>query len=132
MTRSRQSGFVLLFVMVLIGWLGVAIVVLSDACGTMVFSARGEYLEACTRNLTASARAWAEHHSRGIGGAAVRDRRLDVGDLAVRDASVVVSIASSDGKAREVQVGTRCRRGKQTLRRRGTHLVGPGPKGAVE
>jgi hypothetical protein len=117
MKRRRQQGFVLILVIMAIIVFGIELFVLSGIANTMQFESNAAYLNACRRNLLASGLVWARENIRKKDGE-IFDKtiQLDVDKMNVRGSVLNVMIHRlSDGQA-EVQIGTSCSSGRQTLK----------------
>ena len=114
--RARR-GVLLIYVLVIVAALGAAAAVLTDACASLAFEARETYLDACARNLAASAAAWADRN-----GAAVpaEGRELDVSALGVPGARLSVAPAAAPGR---VEIRLSCRHGKRIVTGRVTRFA---------
>ncbi len=109
MNRTRRKGFLLFYVLAIVVLVGGAVVILTDACTTMVFETREMHLDACARNLAASGAAWA----RRANAAGPLDRALDANALAAPDAALRVRLHD-----RDVSVEASCRQGRRIRKRR--------------
>ena len=109
MNCRRRKGFLLFCVLGLAVLIGGAVVVLTDACTTMVFETREMHLDACARNLAASGLVWA----RRARAAGPLDRPLDANALAAPDAALRVRL-----RDRDVSVEASCRQGRRLCKRR--------------
>jgi len=124
MKKTRQNGFVLVFVIVAIAVIGIQMAVLADIAKTMQSQSQNAYLKACNRNLLASGLLWAEknvheNHSEILN----KTIQLDVSKLNIHDSELNVKINVASDETAEVQIETSCRRGRQTLRETGKYKI---------
>ena len=89
MKNSKNKGFVLLLVIMLIAMIGIIVSVLTEASNTMVFQSNKTYLRACERNLIASGLAWSKINLQKESGD-IPDKmiELDVTDMNIRGSSL--------------------------------------------
>ena len=124
MKNSKNKGFVLILVIMLIGLIGIIVSVLTEASNTMVFQSNKTYLRACERNLIASGLAWSkinlQKESGDISGKMIE---LDVTDMNIRGSSLTVNTGSPAQTQPHVQIRTSCSRGRQTLRSDRTYTI---------
>jgi hypothetical protein len=122
MKKIRQSGFVLLLVIMIVAVIGIEMFVLAGGSNTMLYQADAAYLEAVQQNLIASGLSWAEHKVKSENQqAAGKTVELDISSMKVRDGTLSVTILAPEGKEPQVQVGTSCSRARQTLRHTGKY-----------
>jgi Tfp pilus assembly protein PilV len=124
MKKTRQSGFVLILVIVAIAVIGVQMFALSGIANTMQFESNAAYLKASQRNLLASGLVWARENAKNKRGE-IFDKmiQLDVSKMKIRDSALNVTIHRiSDGQA-EVQIDTSCSRGGRTLKGAGKYGI---------
>ena len=116
MKNSKNKGFVLILVIMLIGLIGIIVSVLTEASNTMVFQSNKTYLRACERNLIASGLAWSkinlQKESGDIPGKMIE---LDVTEMNIRGSSLTINPGSPAETRPQVQIRTSCSRGRQTL-----------------
>ncbi len=117
---ARRRGVAILYVLLILVWVGAAMTLLADASGSLAFQTRREYVEACSGDLQASAAAWADLHPD-----APRDRpvSLDTADLSAPQPAIEI-VPADDGA---VRIRTRCRKGRWAVRR---ELARPRPAAA--
>jgi hypothetical protein len=114
MRSVRRKGFLMLYVLVLIALLAAAMILLADASGSMAHETRRQYLQACERNLAASALAWVAKN--GIPEEA--SKRLDVEALSIPEAQVEVEAPLASETPATFCLRVSCGEGIGTLRRR--------------
>ena len=112
MTRQRSGGYALLLAICAISLAGAALFVLACGSRSLLLDADQAYLEACTRNLRASAAAWAQQNA-GDAAKSTAGMVIDVERLDIPDGSVRI-FADATGT---MTVETQCRRGRLTMRR---------------
>ncbi|MHC4477758.1 MAG: hypothetical protein ACYTEL_19105 [Planctomycetota bacterium] len=121
---SARKGFALVTVVVLIAGMGAALFVLAGIGNTVLFESDTAYLQACERNLIASALAWARNNIKtqnkeSFGKTVV----LDAEKMGIHEASLSVTIdMATEGKA-EVRISTRCSRRRRTFRHSGKYKI---------
>lgn len=117
MSPVRNNGFVLVLVITVIALIGVIMFVLTASANDLQFQSNRAYLQAAERNLTASGLAWAKCN---VGDSKTRisdgPTSLDVSDLNVRASSLAVAVRGPGDEQIEVEIGTSCTRGRQTLK----------------
>ena len=126
MNRMKRNGSAIVLALVAVSLVGSAVAILSASSSEMVFDANRAYLEACSRNLAASALAWAHHHRRRP--AASRpagEVPLDVEDLEIPNASLRVALTPLKGDCVGVRIASQCRRSRLPLNRQHTYRLGP-------
>ena len=127
--RTRQNGFVFIFVVMVIALIGTEIFVLTGVANTMLFETDTAYLRACQRNLVISGLAWAKRNIRNQS-AETFNRTTDLdatgphfarfGEMGapymdVQAASLSVTIVIPADKQAEVQIDTSCTCKRRTL-----------------
>ena len=119
--RARSRGFGMIFVLVVVAWVGAAMYVLTDVCATMDFATREILVSARGRNMAASALAWARLAGRD-GRLPERDRQLDASALGGADDTLSVSVAATGPGLHEATIRTQCRNGR-VYRKRETRFA---------
>jgi len=109
--KTRQNGFVMVFVIVILALVGIYMIVLTSDANTFLFQADHAYLKACEQNLTASGLAWAR---KNIDNTKTTTGAFELDTAAMNIRGAVISINVSPG-ATQVQVSTSCSRARQTL-----------------
>lgn len=114
MKRAKQNGFVLIVVVMLLSLFAMASFILTTSSVTMAYESTTAALQAQSRNLTASAIAWAEHNAKKLN--QLEDGmtlRLDVSNMKAPQATCdITAIKPENGKS-EIKINTRCTRGKR-------------------
>ncbi|MCJ7728788.1 MAG: hypothetical protein MUO27_02750 [Sedimentisphaerales bacterium] len=112
--KTRQNGFVLIFVIVVLALIGMYMIVLTGDSNTIIFQANRAYLEACKQNLAASGLIWAKKN--------VDDAKpttgvfeLDAAAMNIRGAVLSVTVSPEENRASQVRVRASCSRARQTL-----------------
>ena len=124
MKKVRQSGFVLILVIVAIAVIGIQMAVLGDIANTMQFQSQNAYLKACERNLQASSLVWAKENALKKSGEIFNKTiQLDVSELNIRDSDLKVTIRIESDEEAEVQIDTSCSRSRQTLKETGKYRI---------
>jgi hypothetical protein len=118
MTRPRATGFVLVLVIAVIALTGTALLVLTIATNTMIFESRRMYLDACSRNLSASGLAWAGRNVPQIDPKRLaKGKKLPTDAMEIPGGELKVATGKTDGKRVEVRISTVCSSGRHTVRR---------------
>lgn len=126
MKKTRQNGFILIFVIVSIALIGAVMFVLTDDSNTMLFQSDRAYLRAVQRDLVASGLAWARH--------SIKTQRtdtfnkpveLDITNLNTRGSALSVTIDAAADRKPQVQIDASCTRARRTLTTRDKYQVDP-------
>lgn len=123
MSETRRRGFILVYVIMLLGLTAVVMLVLTEGSNTMLFQADAAYLQAADRNLAASGLAWARQQA-GEDEPATTDGpvSLDTTSLGDDRVSLAVEIARRDN-ATECRIETSVTKGRQSLTNSRWHTV---------
>lgn len=103
--RSRRA-FMMIWAMAVLTLVGTATTIFALTCRTLLVESNQARVEAASRNLTASAMAWARHNRKSLKGDTVVE--LDVEKLQVNDGELRVV----GGEAGSVRIALRCRSGR--------------------
>lgn len=115
MNGKRRYGFILTFVIVLVGLVGVVMFVLTGGSNAMLFEADAAYVQAVDRNLAASGLAWARHQvARGETPVPNQPVSLDTDFPGARQANLTVQFAERDAAVR-CRIETSVAKGRQSL-----------------
>jgi len=115
MKGTRRCGFILTFVIVLIGLVGVVMFVLTGGSNTMLFEADAAYVQAVDRNLAASGLAWARRRAaQGEGPMPNEPVSLEMDFPGARQANLTVQFAQQDAAVR-CRIETSVTKGRQSL-----------------
>jgi uncharacterized membrane protein (Fun14 family) len=112
--KTRQNGFVMVFVIVILALVGIYMIVLTNDANTFLFQADHAYLVACEQNLTASGLAWAKKNIDSTKTPA-GTFELDAAAMNIRGAVISINVSPGKKGASQVQVSTSCNRARQTL-----------------
>lgn len=112
--KTRQNGFIMVFVIVILTLIGMYMIVLTGDANTLLFQADIAYLEACEQNLTASSLAWAEKNIDNTM-APTGAFELDAAAMNIRGAVISINVSPEKNGASQVQISTSCSRARQTL-----------------
>jgi len=124
MKKTRQNGFILIFVIVSIALIGAVMFVLTDDSNTMLFQSDRAYLRAVQRNLAASGLAWARHNIKNTPAESLdKTVNLDAGELNLPGAALAVTIAAPAGK--KTQIITSVTRKRRTLKSQDEYALAP-------
>ncbi|RKY12253.1 MAG: hypothetical protein DRP65_01855 [Planctomycetota bacterium] len=118
MKQAKQNGFTMFVVVLFIWFFGMALFVLSAASRTMVVETNRMALEAVSRNLESSGRAWVRQNKQVLKG---REKgfavKLNVDDLGGRSALCEVVVGKAEGENVGFTISASCRKGRWTLER---------------
>jgi hypothetical protein len=106
--NAGRNGFVMLFVIAVLGLIGIYMIILASESNAIIFQADRAYLEACRQNLTSSGLAWAKKNVNAPAG----DVSLDTADMNIKKAALNVVLQK---KSPQIEISTSCSRGRQTL-----------------
>ena len=124
MKHAERSGYTIILAITAVALVSVAVVVLADTSDTLMFDSNLSYLQACDRNLSASALAWAGKHqeklrdsepSKGI--------QLDVTQLEIPAGNLKVAALKAGKKDLSLQIDIQCGRNKIKLKRTHNYLI---------
>ena len=117
MKKTRQKGFALVLVITALAIIGLEMHVLSSGANTMLYQSNRAYLEACKRNLIASAQAWAKLNIRNNNiDTFEKTVELNIAKLNIKDSSLTVTISVPTDKEPQAQINTSCSRSRQTFK----------------
>ena len=123
-TRTRQNGFVLLLVAMIMMLIGTEMLVLTGLAKIMLSESNIAYLQAAERNLAASGLAWAERNVKSQGRESCdQSIELDVRNLNIRGSTLSVTTGIRTDKEAEVQINTSCSRGKRTFKQHNKYHI---------
>jgi hypothetical protein len=124
MKRKKNNGFVLMFVITTLVLMVAMIAVLGNMSRAFVLETNTTYLEACSRNLSASGLAWAKYAIKNKN-PTLSDGRipLDVNDMKMPHATLSLDIHASHAGKEEVTVHTSVSRNNQRQRKETMYLV---------
>jgi hypothetical protein len=106
--NAGRNGFVMLFVIAILGLIGIYMIILAGESNALIFQADNAYLEACRQNLTASGLAWAKKNVN----VPPSDVSLDTADMNIKKAALNVALQK---KSSQIEITTSCTRGRQTI-----------------
>ena len=126
MRHPTPHGFVLILAIVAVGLVAASLLILAGLANAILFDANQEYLQACNRNLTASALAWAQHNRDKISDASGTGKiELDVSCLNVTDGYLHITLLEPQKRAARLQISTECRREAMKLKRSDIYSLRP-------
>jgi type II secretory pathway pseudopilin PulG len=126
MKKTRQNGFILIYVIVSIALIGAVMFVLTDDSNTMLFQSDRAYLRAVQRNLVASGLTWARHSIKSQRTEAFnKPAELDITNLNTRGSALTVTIDAPADRKPQVQIDTSCTRARRTLTSRDKYEINP-------
>ncbi|MDI9431695.1 MAG: hypothetical protein QM570_08260 [Planctomycetota bacterium] len=116
MSEARRSGFILVYVIMLLAITAVVMLVLTEGSNTMLFQADAAYLQALDRNLAASGLAWARHQAtKGEPMATDGPVSLDTKLLGDGRVSMAVEITKRAGDGTDCRIETSVAKGRQSI-----------------
>ena len=118
--RAEHAGFVLVFVVMIMGLVAVEMFVLTGISNTISFEADTAYLEACRENLTLSGLALAQAKPTDLGGEGID---LDISELGIKKAKLSLGIIKTHDGPNQAYINASCSRGRQTLRNRKSYPI---------
>jgi len=122
MNRGNSKGFSLLIAVACISLAAGTLYVLAATADSLMVDADRDCIEACSRNLSASAAAWARQNADTLAAAGEGGIALDAALLEIPHASLHVAAAGHGA----VEVQIECRRGRATCRRTATFAPAEG------
>ena len=125
MKRARRNGFTILLALMCLSLVGAAVVILAATSRDLLFESDRAYVEAYSRNLTASALTWADVNRKKIEDMSEgKELRLDVEGLDIPDASLRLAPLQVTDEGVKVGIAIECRRNKTDLKRSNTYITG--------
>lgn len=118
MNCKKQNGFALIVVIMTLSLMGAMLVVLGNMSRTFVFETNTAYLEACSRNLSASGLAWAKYHVKNQRGFTDGRIPLDVNDMKIPHATLHLDIVPPATGKKQVSISTSVSRGRQHIHKK--------------
>jgi uncharacterized membrane protein (Fun14 family) len=112
--KTRQNGFVLIFVIVVLALIGMYMIVLTGDSNTIIFQTNRAYLEACKQNLTASGLIWAKKNVDNTK-PATGVFELDAAAMNIRGVVLNVTVSPGKNRALQVRITASCSRARQTV-----------------
>ena len=126
MKKTRQNGFILIYVIVSIALIAAVMFVLTDDSNTMLFQSDRAYLRAVQRNLVASGLTWARHSIKSQRTEAFnKPVELDITSLNIRGSALTVAIDAAADRKPQVQIDASCTRARRTLTSRDKYEIQP-------
>jgi len=113
----KNSGFIMLLVIMAIAAVGVVMFVLAEDANTMIFQSDTARLRAAQRNAAASALAWARHNLKDTPAESLdKTVDLDTAELNIPAAALAVTITAAPGKNPQAKITTSVARSRRTLK----------------
>ncbi len=112
---NSRAGFVLVFVIILIGLVGLEMFVLTSGSNTISQQSDRALLQAVEENLVASALAWAKVNVGRESVSTGQEVSLAVGEAGAREHELKVVVESVGKQSARVRVETLCRTAKLKL-----------------
>jgi hypothetical protein len=124
MKHRKHNGFVLMFVITTLVLMGAMLAVLGSMSHTFVFETNTAYLEACSRNLSASGLAWAKYATKNKS-STLSDGRipLDVNDMKIPHAALSLDISAGQDGMKEITAHTSVSRNGRRCRNDTTYRI---------
>ena len=124
MKQAERNGFAIILAVAAVALVGAAVLLLADMSDTLMFDSDLAYLQACNRNLSASALAWARQNQDKLRDSGPSERiQLDVERLGIPAGNLNVAPLKDREKVLRVQIDTQCGRNKMKLERTCNYLV---------
>ncbi len=124
MKQAQRSGYAIILAVAAVALVGAAVFVLADTSDTLMFESNITYLQACNRNLSASALAWARQNQDKLRDSGPSEGiQLDVERLEIPAGNLKVAPLKARGKGLRVQIDTQCGRNKLKLKRTCNYLI---------
>ena len=113
----KNSGFIMVLVIMAIAAVGMVMFVLAADANTMIFQSDTACLRAAQRNATASALVWARHSIKNTPAESLdKTVYLDAGELNVPGTALAVTITAPPGKDPQAKITTSVARKRRTLK----------------
>ena len=124
MNVDNKNGYAIILALVATALISCALVVLMDTSTSLLFDSNQEHVQAWSRNLSASALAWAQlNRDRQRKPDPDRKTELDVEHLSIPAGRLhIIWLQPSDQLAR-VSIETECRRGKLAVKRSDSYFL---------
>ena len=124
MKQAQRSGFAIILAVAAVALVGAAVLLLADMSDTLMFDSDLAYLQACNRNLSASALAWARQNQDKLRDSGPSEGiQLDVERLGIPAGNLNVAPLKDREKGLRVQIDTQCGRNKMKLERTCNYLI---------
>ena len=124
MKQAQRNGYAIILAVAAVALVGAAVFVLADTSDTLMFDSDLAYLQACNRNLSASALAWASQNQDKLRDSGRSEGiQLDVERLEIPAGNLNVAPLKAREKGLSVQIDTQCGRNKMKLERTCNYLV---------
>jgi hypothetical protein len=112
--KSRQSGFIMLVIIVILAMIGMYMIVLTSDSNILGFQADRAYLEACQQNLTASGLNWTKKNI-DTSKMATGPIELGTSDMGIKNAVLRVKLITTENGKSQVEIETSCSKARQRL-----------------
>ena len=124
MKKTREKGFILILVVLLIELIAIIVYILTSQAQTILYQANSMHLQACERNLIASGKAWTKINlPKDSGDISGKMIELDVTEMNIRRSSLNVKLSIPAETGPQVQIRTSCSRGRKTLTSDQTYTI---------
>ena len=130
--RTTKRAFVLVYVIALIGIIGVTMGSLTMGLRMTLIQTNRFHLAAIEHNLSMSALAWSQHSLSAPASIllqhdpnAISPISLDANSLSSRPCSITIHPSRSDGDALILHVNTSCTYGRKTLEKSQAYTISP-------
>ncbi len=121
--RRLRKGSTIVIALLALSLVATGLFLLGQGANTMMFNSNRAYVEACSRNLTASALAWAQQNRSTLAREGQQaEITLDVERLEVPNGHLGIILERPDAKSMKIEINTKCRRGRMAVERSQTHL----------
>ena len=125
MKKQKQSGFVLVLIIVFISLFGLLMIAMSGMSKTMMYESIDAKLQVANKNLVSSALAWAKQNIKNMSlNQEPLTVQLDVSDLEVSQATCQITFYKLDDDTDiEVEIDTTCNSGRHHLKRKARFIL---------
>lgn len=124
MKRPKQNGFMIIIALMILMLVSGAIAILSLSSNDLLFDSNRAYMDACTRNLSASGLAWVrENQNRPKNSRREGQVDLPVEPLGISDGHLQVIWGPSAEKPATVQIDIKYRKRRMTTNRSKIYLL---------
>ncbi len=124
MRQLQRNGYVIILSVVAIALVGAALLILAGLANSLLFDANQAHVQACNRNLVASALAWAQHNRDRISDSSETERiQLDIHQLNIPDGDLRITLLEPRKESPKLQIHTECRREAMKLKRSDIYLI---------
>ena len=122
MRNHQKKGLTLIIVLLVLALVGVAIFILAEISRSIIFESNMAYVQACKRNMTASALVWASKNHKDL---TVDEKSkvisLDIEALKIKGGSLTIELLEAGKETPNVEITSKCQSGRIKLDHRDTY-----------